>query len=153
MRWPDWLGVGERRWEKSPGVIEVQPAKTAWDWLQLLIVPAMLAGLVVFFNASQASRDQRHEDNRIRVDRALEREARYDATLESYLTQMSKLMLERHLLNSRRGSPLRKVARAITLTTLRRLDGRRKGEVVRFLHEAGLLHYGGTFLDPTLPLS
>ena len=44
MRWRDWLGVGERRWKKAPDE-EVQPAKTLWDWLQLLIVPAILIGV------------------------------------------------------------------------------------------------------------
>jgi uncharacterized protein YjbI with pentapeptide repeats len=33
------------------------------------------------------------------------------------------------------------VARTATLTAVRRLDGRRKGEVIRFLAEAGLLNY------------
>ena len=32
----------ERRWTKKPDE-EVQPSKTVWDFLQLLIVPAMLA--------------------------------------------------------------------------------------------------------------
>jgi hypothetical protein len=56
MRWRTLLGLGERRWQKSPGE-EMQPAKI-WDFLQLLIVPAMLAGLVIFFNDQQASRER-----------------------------------------------------------------------------------------------
>jgi hypothetical protein len=55
MRWPDWSGFPERRWKKSPDE-EVQPAKTVWDWLQLLIVPAVLAVIAVAYNAAQASR-------------------------------------------------------------------------------------------------
>ena len=36
-----WLGLTEQRWTKGPNE-EVRPAKTAWDWLQLLIVPALM---------------------------------------------------------------------------------------------------------------
>jgi len=56
MAWPDWLGVAERRWKKSADE-GVQPSsKTAWDWLQLLIVPAMLAGIAILFIMLQIAR-------------------------------------------------------------------------------------------------
>lgn len=138
MRLPAWLGVAERRWKKAPGE-EVQPSKTVWDWLQLLIVPVMLAAIAFYFSASQASRDHSREDRRIREDRRLALAARQDATLQSYFTQMSELMLDRRLLESQAESGVREVARTVTLATVRRLDGRRRGEVVRFLVEADLL--------------
>jgi uncharacterized protein YjbI with pentapeptide repeats len=138
MRWPAWLGVGERRWKKSPNE-EVQPPKTAWDFLQLLIVPAILVVIALAFNAAQASRERSREDRRIREDRALAEAAREDAILDAYLAKMSGLMLDRHLTSAKERSAVRQVARTATLTTLRRLDGRRRGEVVRFLYEARLL--------------
>jgi uncharacterized protein YjbI with pentapeptide repeats len=52
---------------------------------------------------------------------------------------MSGLMLHEKLLTSKRGDPVRSVARTVTLATLRRLDGERKGQIVRFLNEATLL--------------
>jgi uncharacterized protein YjbI with pentapeptide repeats len=137
MRWLDW-GVGERRWKKSPDE-EVRPAKTAWDVLQLLIVPVMLVAIALYFNASQASRDRSREDRRIREDRALAEDTREDATLDAYIAKMSTLIIDRELLRAPRGSPVRQVARTATLATVRRLSGSRKGEVVRFLLEAGLL--------------
>ena len=105
MRWPAWLGVGERRWKRSPDE-EVQPSKTAWDVLQLLIVPLMLVLIAFYFNASQASRDRSREDRRSE-----------DATLDAYLAKMSDLMLDRDLLTSRPESPVREVARAETLNS------------------------------------
>jgi len=141
MRWPAWLGVGERRWKKSPDE-EVQPPKTAWDFLQLLIVPAILVAIALAFNAAQASRDRSREDRRIREDRALAETAREDAVVDDYLATMRGLMLDRDLTRAKEGSAVRQVARTATLTTLRRLDGRRKGEVVRFLYEARLLDGG-----------
>jgi uncharacterized protein YjbI with pentapeptide repeats len=147
-RW-DWLGVREQRWTKKSDE-EVRPAKTAWDWLQIAVVPAMLAIIALAFTASQASRDrsredrrvkeeQRLADQRIRHDRAIAKEARLDATLEGYLARMNDLVLDRHLLRSARGDVVQQVARTLTLTTLRRLDANRKREVVLFLNEAHLL--------------
>lgn len=138
MRWRDRLGVGERRWKKAPDE-EVQPAKTLWDWLQLLIVPAILIGVTFVWSATQTRNDNRREDRRIAADRAAAEEARRDATLQSYLDQMSGLMLREKLLTSTQDSAVRAVARTVTLAALRRLDGGRKAAVVRFLDEAHLL--------------
>ena len=122
---------------------EVQPAKTLWDWLQLLIVPAILIGVTFAWSASQARSDNKREDQRIAADRAAAEVARQDATLQTYLDQMSGLMLDKNLLTSKEGDAVRAVARTVTLTTLRRLDGSRKGEVVRFLAEARLSRHVG----------
>ena len=102
MRWREWLGVGERRWKKAPDE-EVQPAKTLWDWLQLLIVPAILIGVTFAWSATQTRSDNKREDRRIAADRAAAEEARQDATLQAYLDQMSGLMLDKKLLTSKEG--------------------------------------------------
>ena len=117
----------------------MQPAKTAWDFLQLLVVPAILVVIALAFNAAQASRQEKQEKLRIREDRALAAEARRDAVLDAYLDKMSGLMLNGGLLDAKPGSAVSQVARTATLATVRRLDGSRKGAVVRFLYEAGLL--------------
>jgi uncharacterized protein YjbI with pentapeptide repeats len=142
MRWREWLGVGERRWKKAPDE-EVQPSKTLWDWLQLLIVPAILVAVTFAWSASQTRSDNKREDRRIAADRAAAEKARQDATLQSYLDQMSGLMLDRNLLSSKPGDAVRAVASTVTLTALRRLDGDRKAEVVRFLYGASLLQGQG----------
>jgi uncharacterized protein YjbI with pentapeptide repeats len=139
MRWREWLGVGERRWPKNADEEVLRPAKTLWDWLQLLIVPAILVAVTFAWSATQTRSDNRREDRRITADRAAAEKARQDATLQAYLDQMSGLMLHERLLISKRRDPVRAVARTITLATLRRLDGERKGEVIRFLYEARLL--------------
>jgi uncharacterized protein YjbI with pentapeptide repeats len=125
-RW-DWIGLGERRWKTTPNE-QVQPSKTLWDLLQLLIVPVILVGISLWWSATQDSRDKRRAD-----------QERQDTTLNDYIQQMSDLMLTNELLSSEPGDPVRSVARTVTLTALRRLGGERKGEVVRFLHEANLI--------------
>jgi uncharacterized protein YjbI with pentapeptide repeats len=107
---------------------EVRPAKTLWDWLQLLGVPVALASLAFLFTNAQSVRDRRRAAD-----------AERENTLRTYLAQMSDLMLDRKLLRSRPGADVRNVARTTTLTAVRRLDGARRGVVVRFLAEAHLL--------------
>ena len=146
----EWTGFAERRRGD-----EVLPARTLWDWLQLLVVPLALAAVAVLFNQWQSDREQRREDRRAaevrvadrnraaRAERAAADAARNDA-LRRYLDAMSELMLDRQLLKRPKldapniDAP-NNVARTLTLTTLRQLDGERKGEVVRFLAQAGLL--------------
>ena len=138
MGWRDWTGVGERRWKTSPNE-QVQPSKTLWDLLQLLIVPVILVGVSLFWSASQTKSDNRREDRRIAADRVAAEEVSQDTTLDDYIQRLSDLMLSRKLKSSKQHDAVRSVARTVTLTTLRRLDGERKGELVRFLYEVELI--------------
>ena len=52
-------------------------------------------------------------------------------------------MLDKKLLSSKEDDAVRAVARTVTLTALRRLDGERKAEVVHFLNEANLHQSAG----------
>ena len=52
---------------------------------------------------------------------------------------MTDLMLKEGLRKSDNGAEVRQVARARTLSAFRRLNGERKGSIVRFLAEAKLL--------------
>jgi hypothetical protein len=112
---------------------------TLWDWLKLLVVPAVIAGGSIWFNRQQRereleiAREQRERELEI-ADRRGQEEA-----LQAYLDQMSTLLLEKDLRNTEAGSEVRMLARARTLTVLVRLDGYRIEYVVRFLYEAGLI--------------
>ena len=145
MRWRDWLGVGERRWRKAPDE-EVQPAKTLWDWLQLLIVPAILIGVTFVWSATQTRSDNKREDRRIAADRAAAEEARRDTTLQTFLDRMSDLIIHEGLLSTKRPPAVAAVAHTLTAAAVRRLDGARKGQVVLFLGDAGLLDAGSDML-------
>ena len=142
-----WAGFAETSTKEVDGK-DVQPAKTLWDWLQLLVIPLALAGLAFLLNNSQSNREQQREDQRAASQRKIARDATREETLRRYLTQMSDLILDRKLLRSRPGDDVRAVARTVTLTTVRRLDGERKGVVVRFLHEARLVNVS----DPKVEL-
>jgi uncharacterized protein YjbI with pentapeptide repeats len=124
-RW-GWTGFSEPAGEAPRG-------KTLWDWLQLLIVPAVLVGAAFALNLAQSSRDQRREDRRAAVERSIALEQRREDALAAYLDEMAALL--------RHGQVARQtlaMSRTLTLSVLRRLDGQRKGFVVQFLAEGGL---------------
>jgi uncharacterized protein YjbI with pentapeptide repeats len=104
---------------------------TLWDWIKLLVVPAVLAGGGLWFNAQQRAREQQ-----------LANERAQDEALQGYLDGMSQLLTDekRPLHRARPGDSLSTVARARTLTVLTKLDGTRKGILLRFLYESGLLN-------------
>lgn len=109
---------------------ESQPGKTLWDWLQLLLIPVVLAIVAFSFNAGQESMNQR-----------LEQQRRQEQIVDIYLDRMSNLLLQYHLHDSQLGDPIRATAQAITLTALDRLDTEYKRIVVLFLYRADLITY------------
>jgi uncharacterized protein YjbI with pentapeptide repeats len=115
---------------------------TLWDWLKLLIVPAVIAIGGLWFNRQQQERQR--EDERRQQERGLEIENQraQDGALQAYLDQISQLLLDkdRPLSRARSGDRLSLVTRALTLTVLGKLSGGRKGQVLQFLYESELIH-------------
>jgi uncharacterized protein YjbI with pentapeptide repeats len=117
--------------------------KTLWDWLELLVVPLVLAIGGFWFSSQQnqisfqASQRQHETDIQIATDQQRE------TTLETYLDDMATLLLNSNLRDSHPTDEVRIVARARTLSALSRLDPVRKVHVLRFLTEAGLLSIVG----------
>jgi hypothetical protein len=116
---------------------------TLWDWIKLLIVPAVIAGGGLWFNRQQ--RDRELESAREQREREVEIAERrtQDEALQAYLDQMSDMLIPKtgqpSLYKARPGDSLSSVARARTRTVLWRLDRSRKGSLVQFLYEAGLI--------------
>lgn len=126
--------------------IEHPPAKTLWDWLQLLIVPALLTLGAVWFTARQnhdveIARRQHETDIEIAADNQRE------AARQAYIDKMSELLLEKGLRGSKAGDEVRNVARVRTLTVLSQSDNKRKRSIVRFLQESGLIDQHNTIID------
>jgi hypothetical protein len=113
---------------------------TLWDWIKLLVVPAVLAGGGLWFNAQQSKREQHIANQRAQ-----------DEALQAYLNQMSDILIpskdQRTLSEESPPDSLRSVARARTLTVLTRLDGDRKGIVVQFVYESGLIYKDRRVVD------
>ena len=117
--------------------------KTLWDWLELLIVPAMLALGGFLLNSIQHDRDQK----RAETDRAIAEDRQRETALQNYLDKMTDLLLEHNLVTPEAKTEAQNVARSRTLTTLRTLDPTRKGLLVSFLYESGLIKQSGPIVS------
>jgi len=111
--YPDWTGFR---------------AKTLWDWMELLIIPAVLTFGVILINQGQKAIDKRQIE-----------EGERENALQTYLDKMTELLLENKLRLSNATSEEHQIARTRTITVLRRLDSERKGIIIRFLFEANLI--------------
>ncbi len=148
-----------------------QPGKALWDWLQLLIIPLVLAVIALLFNRATTRTEQKiaaeryeqdkqiasrhyHQDQliakqRYEQDQQIALDKQREDLLQAYLDRMSELLLEKNL----RASPseeVRNVARVRTITVLTQLDARRIGYVITFLNEAKLM--SPTFNDNAVSL-
>jgi Pentapeptide repeats (8 copies) len=140
-----WTGFGDFTNPKG----ELTRGKTLWDWLQLLIIPAVLAFGVLLFNAVQRRADEKTAEQRDKVERDIANDRAQEALLQSYLDHMTELLLEKGLRTSlhapkddseAKDTPeVVAVAQARTVTALRRLDQARRASLLTFLCGSGLI--------------
>jgi uncharacterized protein YjbI with pentapeptide repeats len=133
--WASWTGFGEFLAPDDT----YYPPKTLWDVLDLLIVPFALGVLALWFNRQEKTREQALTLKRQTQEQELARDRQREYALQNFLDTMTGLLLEKNLSRSKIESEIRNIARAKTLTTLRTLDGKRRGFLIQFLHESGLL--------------
>ncbi|MCC6607881.1 MAG: pentapeptide repeat-containing protein [Anaerolineae bacterium] len=151
------LGYAVKSWGQWMGII-VDPVsgrspedyRTLWEWLDLLIIPAVLALGGWWLNKTQRetelqiAQEQRAEDYRIaeaknQTDKQIAKDRNQQALLDGYFDRMTSLILEKGLKDPDSGNEIRNIARTHTLSVLRNLDGKRKGQVLSFLNETGLI--------------
>src|SRR6266446_4725971 len=114
--------------------------QTLWNWLQLLIIPIVLAAGVIWFSMQQSqisfqvSQQQRQNELNIAADQQRE------TTLQTYLNLMSDLLLNPNIHTfGQQGDAARTLSRTRTLIVLQQLDGPRKAIVLKFLYSGGLI--------------
>ena len=118
-----WAGFGPSVNSKGEEI----PAKTLWDWLDLLVVPLFLA-----FGAWLLDSSRKNSEASVEADR------QHQKTLEDYLECMTAMLLEQKL-EGAHAEAGRAVARTRTLAALRSLDKGRKAQLLQFLYESGLV--------------
>lgn len=137
--------------------------KVLWDWLELLLIPAVLTGGGIWFTRSE-NRQAREieerrlienrrieeerlketraiEEKRLEETRAIEHERTQDTIVKDYLDQMTDLLLTHKLRKSAAGNEVRSVASARTLAALSRIDGHHKRLIIQFLYTSELIGY------------
>ncbi|MEP7135993.1 MAG: pentapeptide repeat-containing protein [Chloroflexota bacterium] len=123
----DWTGFG-RCIQTIPANKEIRPAKSLWDWMNLLIVPTLLTVGAVVYNRIEKQNEQRRTEDHLQ-----------ETVLSAYLDRIATYLLNNKLRSSKGNSAVQDVAHGWTLTVLPRLNGQRKGVVLHFLYGANLL--------------
>jgi uncharacterized protein YjbI with pentapeptide repeats len=126
------------------------PGKTLWDWLQLLsalAIPVVIAAGTLWFTAQQSQASTQASDKQHQTDLQVANDQQQETALQTYLDRMSDLLLNSKLGESQPGDEVRNIAQSRTLTVLPQLNGTRKGELVHFLKEAGLIEVKNTIVN------
>lgn len=123
--YPSWIGFGA--YDQSQDGVR---AKTLWDWMELLLVPATLALGIFLLNRLQSENE-----------RKVAKDNQHQAMLESYFDRLSELLLNNNPRDSVEGEA-RSIVRSRSLSLFRNLDGDRKGDALQFLYESGLIYVG-----------
>lgn len=136
----NWTGFGDYLSPPIQQDREFERRKTLWDWLQLFVIPVALASVALLFNYSQNANEQALAEQRAKLEREIAADNLRENTLQAYFDRMAELLLDQNLRASTKDSEVSAVARVRTLSVLQRLDEERKGDVLRFLYEAGLIN-------------
>lgn len=132
-----WSGFGS---SMSPIMAQGQTyyrEKTLWDWLQLCVVPLILLLGGILLNWTIRHSEQQRTETQAKTERWIAEDRAREQALLTYIDRMSSMLLESDPkdLGPRKAS----LMRTYTLTVLRALDGMRKGAVLQFLYDAGLI--------------
>jgi hypothetical protein len=158
MVWTDQLETGFGQYpRRTPDITGV---KTLGDWMELLLVPLVLASSATLFTwlmtkrerktgerpaeadrdteEQRAKADQEFDGRRAQVDWRDRLDRSCEAALQAYLDHMTDLLKE-GLRESNPNDSQRSIAQARTQAVLRQLDGKRRGPLLRFLFKSGLI--------------
>ncbi len=143
--WPKRPSV-KYRMRKTVPVPQSATKKSGWDIASVFVQGVGALAVFVSLGALAVSVWQFNQQQRSVAAQTLNQQ-RQDA-LNEYFSDMSTLALQDNLTKSKPGDPVRAIAEARTYTTVRDLDGERKGTLIRYLREASLI----TGSDPVLSL-
>src|SRR6266436_2236496 len=118
-----------------------------WDWLQLLVIPFVLAVGSYLFIYTASRNGQKAMQLRNQTERDIALDNQHETALQDYIDKLSELLLHEKLRESTPEDEVRKIAHVRTLTVLPRLDKERKRSVLQFLHESGLIDKGSRIID------
>lgn len=118
---PEWTGFGPHD-EKIPR------AKTLWDWLEIIIIPATIA--IVGGIIKEAEKEKNIKENKEKLQLN---------NIDNYYKIISELLTRNNLLELNADDSNWTIARARTILALEQADNERKGQILQFLYESKLL--------------
>jgi hypothetical protein len=143
--WQTWTGFGETIVEDGT----TTPAKTLWDWSELLVIPLGVAYIASRFTKSLKQNEIKIAEQRSMREQEISLDQQRENALQSYLDRITELLLREGdgLKTSGLEDEIRVVARARTLSTLNMLDPTRKGQLLRCLYEGKLVSKENTIIS------
>jgi hypothetical protein len=122
---------------------ETQSARTVWEWLTVLTISAVIAGVAVMFTVRQAEQQRKIQVQQAEDQQEVQVQQANDDAVQAYLGQMTQMMLDKPpLLVSDPKSAAGITARVRTVTALKTLDDKHNKIVVTFLRESSLVKFG-----------
>lgn len=155
------LGFTEYKYIKNNDLEIITPRKYVWDWLELLIVPLVISLAAILFDVSIKNKDREIADKKrkqdLKISEARNREARernidqyQENRLLDYFSKIEALLnrpnFQEYLAQANDIDPLPISIKKLqstyisrTLTTLRTLNGTRKGLLLKYLFDNDLI--------------
>ncbi len=119
---PKWTGFGERSKDSN-----IEPAKTLFDWLKIVILPLSLALLGWIYKESEKAKENLKEIEKNKKD-----------TYQTFIDKISGLIKD-HNLSENPSSDTRALAFNYLNNALSELDNLMKGQLVQFLYQCNLI--------------
>ena len=113
--------------------------KTPWDFIQLLLIPLVFAGVGYWFSFTQTQSNLQNSQKQYDTNLQIAIDQQRETELTTCLNDMEDLLLNKNLRGSKPGDEVRVVARGDILTALWRMDGERRGLLMQYLSDAGLI--------------
>jgi uncharacterized protein YjbI with pentapeptide repeats len=129
-----WTGIGEKT------LLELlQFTATIIASIAIPITVAMLSNQQEKTAEVKKQGEEKAAEVKKQQEQKIAEDNQHHAIMSNYLDQMTYLLLDKQLRRSVPSSEVQLIARARTLNTLRRLDGERKGQLLKFLYEENLI--------------
>jgi uncharacterized protein YjbI with pentapeptide repeats len=128
---PQWTGFGPQNSSTAAR------GRTLWDWFELLLVPVAIVLSVWLLKRERTV--SRSESVGLEKRPGEYGAPTQDNQLRDLRDNITQLLLREGLRTSTDTDEVRKIARARLSSTVWGLDGRRKGALVRFLQDSGLI--------------
>ena len=120
---PDWTGFAAYDEEKLGA-----RSKTLWDWLDLLIIPVVLAIIAFLYKEFEKIKSKRD----IRIQRQHQ-------AVDDFIQIITELSLDHNLATKKPKDGTKEIARSRVIFVLENIDGERKGQILQFLYESNLI--------------
>jgi uncharacterized protein YjbI with pentapeptide repeats len=136
---------GKWLWGELAGYIRPRTPTERKDLVNIVVligagIVGTLTAFAAILNAYISSRNLQHAQEALRQERMLDERRAQDDALQAYFNQIGGLLTEHELKEAQPDDAVALLAQAQTLTVLRRLDGKRKRDLLQYVHSAGLIH-------------